>query len=91
MGITPLREAIGSKWETLTGSMVDPATEVTVTSGCTETLSATFLGLFNPGDKIVLFEPTHDDYPAGCALSGAVSLYVKLHGSDFDLSSFPHV
>jgi hypothetical protein len=74
MSITSLREAIDAKREALTSSMVDPVTEVTVASGCTETLTATFLGLFNPDNEIVLFEPTHNAYPAGCALWRCVSL-----------------
>ena len=83
MGIAPLREAIAAKWEQSTGQIVDPATQVTVTSGCTEALAATFLGLFNPGDEVVMFEPTYDAYPVGCALSGAIPRYVTLHGPDF--------
>lgn len=83
MGIAPLRDAIASRWEDHTGQILDPAKHVTVTSGCTEALAATFLGLFNPGDEIVLFEPTYDAYPVGCALSGATPRYVTLHGPDF--------
>ncbi|KAI9120690.1 hypothetical protein K1719_007723 [Acacia pycnantha] len=37
-----------------TGLTVDPEKEVTVTSGCTEAIAATMLGLINPGDEISL-------------------------------------
>ena len=85
IGIAPLREAIASRWLADTGMAIDPATEVTVTSGCTEALSSTFIGTFDPGDEIVLFEPTYDAYPVGCALSGAVPRFVTLHAPDFSI------
>ncbi len=85
MGIAELREAIARRWLTDTGMSVDPDTEITVTSGCTEALAATFLGLFEPGDEVILFEPVYDAYPVGCALSGAVPRYVTLHHPGFRL------
>ncbi len=83
MGIPELREAIARRWETDTGLAVDPDTQITVTSGCTEALAAAFLGLFEPGDEVILFEPVYDAYPVGCALSGAVARYVTLHHPGF--------
>ncbi len=69
MGVPELRDSIARRWERDTGQVLDPARSITVTSGCTEALAATFLGLFDPGDEVVLFEPTYDAYPVGCALS----------------------
>jgi aspartate/methionine/tyrosine aminotransferase len=83
MGIPGLRQAIAGRWLSDTGIVVDPSGSVTVTSGCTEALAASFLGLFDPGDEVILFEPTYDAYPVGCALSGAVPRYVTLHAPDF--------
>jgi L-glutamine---4-(methylsulfanyl)-2-oxobutanoate aminotransferase len=83
MGIPDLREAIAERWLADTGTEIDPARHVTVTSGCTEALAATFLGTFEPGDGVILFEPAYDAYPVGCAISGAVPIYVTLHAPDF--------
>ena len=83
MGVPELRHAIARRWQLDTEMTVDPDTEITVTSGCTEALAATFLGLFEPGDEVVLFEPVYDAYPVGCALSGAVPKYVTLHHPAF--------
>lgn len=82
-GLAVLRQAIAARWEEDTGEVVDPEQQVTVTSGCTEALAATFLGLVEPGDEVILFEPTYDAYPAGCALAGAVPRYVTLRLPDF--------
>lgn len=85
VGIPELRTAVADRWAVDTGMGIDPATSVTVTSGCTEALSSTFIGLFDPGDEVVLFEPTYDAYPVGCALSGAVPRYVTLHSPDWSI------
>lgn len=85
IGLPVLRQAIAERWKSDTGLDVDPARSVTVTSGCTEALSSTFIGMFDPGDEVVLFEPTYDAYPVGCALSGAVPRYVTLHSPDWSI------
>ncbi|MCA9300105.1 MAG: aminotransferase class I/II-fold pyridoxal phosphate-dependent enzyme, partial [Phycisphaerales bacterium] len=73
-----LCEAIAHRWARDTGMAVDPDTTVTVTSGCTEALAATFLGLLNPGDEVILFEPWYDSYQACAAMAGAVPRLVPL-------------
>jgi aspartate/methionine/tyrosine aminotransferase len=74
-----LNAAIAARWEDKTGLRIDPDAEVTVTSGCTEAIPATLLGLINPGDEIVLFEPFYDSYRACIAMAGAVPRFVTLH------------
>lgn len=84
-GIPPLRRAIAGRYGPLLGRELDPGTEVTVTSGCTEGLAASFLGLVDPGDEVVLIEPYYDAYPVGVALAGGVPRYVTLRPPDFAL------
>ncbi|HEY5890895.1 MAG TPA: aminotransferase class I/II-fold pyridoxal phosphate-dependent enzyme, partial [Acidimicrobiia bacterium] len=69
----------------LLGRTIDPDTEVTVTSGCTEALAASFLGLVNPGDEVVLIEPYYDAYPAYVAMAGAIPRFVRLRAPGFAL------
>ncbi|MBW1819010.1 MAG: aminotransferase class I/II-fold pyridoxal phosphate-dependent enzyme, partial [Deltaproteobacteria bacterium] len=61
-GIPALRQAVAEKMDRFYGIQVDPDREVTVTSGATEGLCATLLGLLEPGDEIVLLEPAYDSY-----------------------------
>ncbi len=56
-GILPLRQGVADKVRRLYGLEVDPLSEVVVTSGATGGFAATLLALFEPGDRIVLFEP----------------------------------
>ena len=77
-GLPALNQAIAQWWLDQTGRSVDPDTMVTVTSGCTEALAAAMLGLMNPGDEVVLFEPYYDSYRACVAMAGGVARFVTL-------------
>ncbi|WP_129658756.1 aminotransferase class I/II-fold pyridoxal phosphate-dependent enzyme [Rothia halotolerans] len=71
VGDAALREEI-SLHESLAGRRApDPGTEVTVTAGATEGLTAAMLSFLSPGDEVVVFEPSYDLYPAIAALAGA--------------------
>src|SRR5437762_295609 len=51
-GLPDLNRAIADRFMTDTGLKVDSETEVTVTSGCTEAIAASLMGLVNPGDEV---------------------------------------
>lgn len=82
-GAAPLAEAIARRAGPRLGRTIDPDAEVTVTSGCTEAIPATLLGLLEPGDEVVLFEPFYDAYPAALAMAGATLRPVTLRAPDF--------
>ena len=84
-GIPGLRQAIADRYSPLLARDLDPGAENTVTSGCTEALAASFLGLVNPGDEVVLIEPYYDAYPVNAAIAGAVAKYVQLRAPGFAL------
>jgi L-glutamine---4-(methylsulfanyl)-2-oxobutanoate aminotransferase len=78
-GVPELNTALVQAWKRHTGADIDGESQVTVTSGCTEALVATFLGLVNPGDEVILFEPYYDSYKACAAMAGATVRTVTLH------------
>jgi L-glutamine---4-(methylsulfanyl)-2-oxobutanoate aminotransferase len=78
-GIPPLNRAVAGWWKCSSHLEVDPDAQVTITNGCTEGLAATFLGLLNPGDEVILFEPYYDSYRACIAMAGATPRFVTLH------------
>lgn len=84
-GIPALRTVLAERYANRLGRPIDPATDVVVTGGCTEALAASFLGLVNPGDEVVLIEPYYDAYPVGVAMAGAVARHVTLRAPDFRL------
>ena len=77
-GIPELNRAIADRFGRDTGMTIDPEAQITVTSGCTEAIAATLLGLVNPGDEVILFEPYYDSYRACVAMSGATPRFVTL-------------
>jgi N-succinyldiaminopimelate aminotransferase len=77
-GRPELRAAIAGHVRRFRGVELDPDTEVLVTAGATEALSATLLALLETGDEVVLFEPMYDCYAAGIAMAGGVARPVPL-------------
>ena len=84
-GVLALREAIAARYGPLLGRSLDPAGEVTVTCGCTEALAASFLGLVDPGDEVILLEPFYDAYPVFVSMTGAVPRFLTLRPPSFEL------
>lgn len=85
MGHPELVSALAALEEELYGLRYDPMREVVVTSGATEAITAAVLGLVNPGDEVILFEPYYDSYPAAVAMAGGVPRYCTLRFPDFSL------
>ena len=77
-GIPELRQAVADHQRARYGMDLDPAAEVLVTVGATEALAAAVLGLTEPGDEVVTFEPYYDSYAACIALGGARRRVVTL-------------
>src|SRR5918996_2972591 len=82
-GVPALREAIAAHQRRFYGLEVDPADGVQVTFGATEAIAATLLGLLEPEDEVVVFEPLYDSYAAGIAMAGARRRGVTLRPPDW--------
>ncbi|HYH98695.1 aminotransferase class I/II-fold pyridoxal phosphate-dependent enzyme [Hyalangium sp.] len=82
MGSKELRLAIAEHAARFYGQKVDPDTMVTVTSGATEAILDVILGLVDPGDEVVAFEPFYDSYDANITFVGAKACYVPLRAPD---------
>lgn len=66
LGVPELRQAVARHSSEQQQLPCDWATETLVTVGATEGLAAAFMGLCNPGDEVIVFEPLYDSY-AGMA------------------------
>jgi aminotransferase len=82
-GSKTLREAIAAKYRRKYGLEVDPETEITVCCGATEGMIASLLGVANPGDEIVVFEPFYENYAPDAKLCGALRKLVPLRAPDW--------
>lgn len=86
-GIAPLRQAIAEHQQRRYGLAYDPDTQVLVTAGATEALTAAILALADEGDEVVVLEPTYDSYTAAIAMARAVPRPVRLrHPSATELA-----
>jgi L-glutamine---4-(methylsulfanyl)-2-oxobutanoate aminotransferase len=79
IGVPPLNVAIAQRWEREGKGTIDPESQVTVTVGCSEAIMNTLVGMLNPGDECITFEPYFDFYSAGAAMAGATLRAVTLH------------
>jgi aminotransferase len=77
-GAKRLRDALAHKYATWYGMSVDPDTEVTVTCGATEAMAAALLGVVDPGDEVIVFEPFYENYGPDAVLCGAQPVFVPI-------------
>ncbi|MCK6626085.1 MAG: methionine aminotransferase [Anaerolineae bacterium] len=82
-GRLSLREAIAAKMARHYNLVVNPATDITVTSGATEAIFAAIMGLVNPGDEVILFEPYYDSYLPSVQMAGGVPRFYTLRPPDW--------
>ena len=84
-GLPELREAVAAANLRFWGIEVEPATEVVVTSGATEAITASLMALLDPGDEVVLIEPLYDTYLPVVRMLGAVPRLVRLEPPRWEL------
>ena len=84
-GEPELRRAIAEHAARFYGQIVDPDTEITVTSGATEAILCVPLGLIEPGDEVIVFEPTYDSYVPTITMAGGVPVPVTLRPPEFSI------
>jgi aminotransferase len=77
-GVPAFRESIAAKYGRDYGMTVDPETEVCVTCGSTEAMIASMLGVLDPGDEVVIFEPYYENYGPDSIITGLVPRFVTL-------------
>ena len=75
-GRARLRTTLAAKMKKHYGMDVNPETEITILHGATEAIFASIMGLVNPGDEVILFEPFYDSYvPSTIMANGVVRAY----------------
>src|SRR5436190_9181772 len=85
-GLPDLRAAVAAHYGRTQGLELDWASEVTVTSGATEALAVSFLGLIEAGDEVIVFQPYYDSYVPMIRRAGGVPRFVNLSPPDWRFS-----
>jgi aspartate/methionine/tyrosine aminotransferase len=82
-GLPELTKAIAERFERTSGLSYEPERDIVVTCGATEAILDCMLGLLEPGDEVILFEPFYDSYVASVAMAGGVAKVVTLEAPHF--------
>jgi N-succinyldiaminopimelate aminotransferase len=69
-GIPMLRQAVTRQRKRRHGVEYDPDSEVLITTGATEAIAASIIGLVEPGSEVLLIEPFYDSYSPVVAMAG---------------------
>src|SRR5438034_410129 len=82
-GAKDFRDAIARKTKWYLGFEIDPETEITVTCGSTEGMTAAMMATVDPGEEVIIFEPFYENYAPDAILSDARPRYVPLRAPDW--------
>jgi len=85
-GILQLREAISRKLLEENGIEANPKTEITVTVGGFAAIFASIQATINPGDEVIVPQPSWPSYAGFVRLADGVPVPVSLQGPDFEPS-----
>ena len=85
-GILQLREAISRKLLEENGIEANPKTEITVTVGGFAAIFASIQATINPGDEVIVLQPSWPSYAGFVRLADGVPVPVSLQGPDFEPS-----
>ena len=85
LGVPELRQAVAQHDKRFYNLDIDWQTQVMVTTGATEALAATFFGLIEPGDEVVLIEPCYDCYMPIIRRAGGICRTIQLQPPQWNL------
>ncbi|XP_028794694.1 uncharacterized protein LOC114750288 isoform X1 [Neltuma alba] len=60
------------------GLDINPLTDVAICCGQTEAFAAAIFAIIDPGDEVIVFDPSYETYEAGILLAGGVPVHVPL-------------
>lgn len=82
-GWPALRQQVAAQAQRNYNFILNPDTEITVTSGGCEALFCAIQCVTHPGDEVIILEPFYDSYVPAIRLAGGVPVPVKLLHPDY--------
>ncbi|MGB4073371.1 pyridoxal phosphate-dependent aminotransferase [Pseudomonas sp.] len=77
-GLPALREQVAAKVARSYGRVVSADTEVTIVPGATQGIFCAIQALIQPGDEVIVFDPSYDSYEPSVQLAGGHCVHVPL-------------
>ncbi len=81
-GLLELRQAISRHLDALYGVRYDPAEEIVVTVGVSEGMDLAMRALLDPGDEVLVPEPSYVSYKPCVALAGGIPVGVPTYAEE---------
>ena len=81
-GTLELRRALAKHLERLYGVSYDPEAEIVITVGASEALAAAMAAIVDPGDEVLLHEPSYVAYIPAVVFNGGVPVLLPTDPSD---------
>ncbi len=81
-GLLALREQLARHLNRLSGLQYEPQGELLITSGVSEGLDVAIRALIDPGDEVILPDPSYVAYPAAITLAGGLPVAVPTTAAD---------
>jgi aminotransferase len=81
-GTIELRRALAAHIERLSGVTYDPATELLITVGASEALDLALRATIDPGDEVILHEPSYVAYVPAIVFAGGTTVHVATRFED---------
>lgn len=82
-GHLPLRVSIAEKIFLSYGHSPDPVTDITITPGGTYAIYTALTTILQPGDEVIVFEPSYDSYIPNIEVNGAFAVRIPLTLPDY--------
>lgn len=82
-GLPALREQVAAKVVRSYGRTVSADSDVTIVPGATQGIFCAIQALIQPGDEVIVFDPSYDSYEPSVQLAGGRCVHVPLALPDF--------
>jgi len=84
-GVLALREQLATQFLQRDQIQLDPATEITITSGATIAIFCAIQACIHAEDEVIIFDPSYDSYAPAVQLAGGKSIHINLEGPSFQV------
>ena len=84
-GVLALREQLATQFLQRDQIQLNPATEITITSGATIAIFCAIQACIHAEDEVIIFDPSYDSYAPAVQLAGGKSIHINLEAPSFQV------
>lgn len=84
-GVLALREQLSTQFLQRDQIQLNPATEITITSGATIAIFCAIQACIHAEDEVIIFDPSYDSYAPAVQLAGGKSIHINLEAPSFQV------